>query len=456
MNDEIIINQEDLDERMKPKRSRLPSRHHWKRAFKWLFITLLLVIVAAAAFLYINVSKISVNPFGFGKLKGEDQGRVNIMMLGVGDPGHEGEQLSDTDILLSVNTRTHQIAVISIPRDTRVKIPGYGSGKINNANEDGGVSLAKQVFENTLGVPVDYYVKADFTGLQQVVDAVGGVDVNNTTLLYDPEYPCANNQYKTCGYRLAPGHYHLTGAQALQYVRCRKGTCGDDFGRAARQQEVMQQIRQRATSAGTLTNPVRLAKLISAAGNNLQTDLSINNLLRLNQLTKDTDKTNILSIVFNLKPDGYLQADRSSSDLLPVGGDFEAIQAFVQNIFTLGPIWTEHPSAIIENGTTTAGVAAGLNQKIQDGNYDINVTAVTNALTRNYATSQIIDYTRGAKPHTAAYLQSLLKVKPIPPPTPTTAPPADFVIIVGSDYVTANPSSGSSTGSSGTTGTSAQ
>ena len=456
MNDEIIINQDELDSPPPVKRSRLSNRHHWKRAFKWLLITVVLVAVAVAAFLYFNVSKISVNPFGFGDLKGESSGRVNILLLGVGDPGHDGAELSDTDIVMSIDTKTHQVAVISVPRDTRVDIPGYGSGKINNANSDGGIPLAENVFTNTLGIPIDYYVKANFTGLQEVVNAVGGVDVNNTTLLYDPEYPCANNQYKACGYRLAPGKYHLNGAEALEYVRCRKGTCGDDFGRAARQQEVMQQIRLRATSAGTLTNPVALAKLVSAAGSNVQTNLSINNLLRLDQLTKGATTSNILSIVFNLNPDGFLEADpQGSSDLLPVGGNFDAIQNFVQNVFTLGPIWTEHPTAIIENGTTTAGVAAGLNQKIQDGNYDVDVTAVTNALTRNYPTSQIIDYTNGAKPHTAAYLEGLLKIKATtPPPTPTTSPPADFVIIVGSDYATANPPSDSSSTSTGTTGTS--
>jgi LCP family protein required for cell wall assembly len=442
MNDEITINQDELDTPAPSRRQRLSNRVHWKRAFKWLLITVLLVIVAAAAFVYFNVSKISVNPFGFGQLKGEAQGRVNILMLGVGDPGHDGADLSDTDIVLSIDTKTHQVAVISVPRDTQVNIPGYGPAKINNANADGGVPLATQVFQNTLGIPIDYYVKANFTGLEEVVDAVGGIDVDNTTLLDDPEYPCANNQYKSCGYRLTPGHYHLNGAEALEYVRCRKGTCGDDFGRAARQQEVMQQIRLKATSAGTLSNPVTLAKLVSAAGSNVQTNLSLNNLLRLDQLTKSASQGSILSIVFNLNPDGFLETDPANTNLLPVGGNFDAIQQFVQNVFTLGPIWSEHPTAIIENGTTTAGVAAGLNQKIQASNYDVSVTAVTNALTRNYTTSQIIDYTGGKKPHTAAYLESLLKIKATtPPPTPTTTPPADFVIILGADYATANPPS---------------
>ena len=437
MNDEITINQDELmSEAPRSRGSRFPNWPHWRRALKWLGFTLLLAIIAVAAFLYINIAKISINPFGFGSLKGESLGRVNIMMLGVGDPGHDGENLSDTDMVISLNTRTHQIALISIPRDTRVPIPGNGYGKINNANAYGGVSLAKTVFQNTLGIPIDYYVKANFTGLREVVDAVGGVDVNNTTYLSDSSYPCDNNQYRSCGFTLAPGHYHLNGTTALKYVRCRKGTCGDDFGRATRQQQVMQSIRSRAASAGTLGNPVALAKLVSAAGGNIQTDLSLNNMLRLDQLTKQTASSNIFSIVFNLLPDGFLISDpQGSSDLLPVGGDFSQIQTFVQSIFTQGPIWAEHPTVVIENGTTTPGIGGKFSQKLKDDGYDVTVSAVTNALTQDHTTSQVIDYSGGKDAHTLAYLESLLKLKQATPPAvPTKYPPADIVVILGSDY----------------------
>lgn len=461
MHEEFTITQDEIEKGKGPGRPPRPKRSwpHWRRAFKWLGFFILFAIIAAAIFLYINVAKISVNPFGFGKLKGESTGRVNILMLGVGDPGHDGQDLSDTDIVLSVNTVNHQIAIISVPRDTRVKIPGYGSGKINSANEDGGVPLAEQVFSQTLGIPIDYYVKANFTGLSQVVDAVGGVDVTNTTLLSDPEYPCDNNQYKSCGYRLTPGQYHLNGAAALKYVRCRKGTCGNDFGRAARQQQVMESIRQRATSAGTLANPIKLTKLVSAAGSNLHTDLSVNNLMRLEQLTKGTTQTNIYNIVFNLNPDGFLVASGNSSDLLPADGTFADIQVFVQNIFKYGPIWTEHPTVAIQNGTTTAGLGSKFSQKLLNDGYDISVESVTDALTQDHTTSQIIDYTGGKRPHTVGYLEGLLHVKQVtPPPAPTAHPPADIVVIIGSDYAASATSGGSASSSpaSGTGGSSSQ
>lgn len=456
MNDEIVIHQEELNDA--PKKAPKPPKRrrtwpHWRRALKWLGFTILFAIIAIAAYLFFTLSKISVNPFGFGHLKGEDRGRVNIMMLGVGDPGHDGENLSDTNILLSVDTVNHKIAVISIPRDTQVDIPGYGESKINNANAQGGVKTAKTVFEDTLGQPVDYYVKANFTGLKDVVDAVGGIDITNTDYLSDTEYPCDKNQYKSCGFVLKPGQYHMDGATALKYVRCRKGTCGDDFGRAARQQQVMDAIRAKATSGGTLANPVALGKLINAAGNNIDTDLSVSNMLRLNELTKQVDKNNIFNIVFSLKPDGFLVASKTTSNLLPADGTFADIKAFVKDIFKLGPIWSEHPTVIVENGTTTPGLGATFAKQVESSDYSIDITAVMNALTRDHATSQVIDYTGGKKPHTASYLTGLLKIQSTtPPPANVATPPADFVVILGTDYANAQKPASTSGSTTTTTG----
>ena len=448
MNDEIVIHQHELDD--SPQRQNISSGHHWRRALKWLGLAIAVFGGLLALYVAFNLTKISANPFGFGKLNGESEGRVNIMMLGVGDPGHAGESLSDTNLLISVNTRTSVVAIIGIPRDTRVKIPGYGSGKINTAHAKGGVPTASDTIETNLGVPVHYYVKANFSGLKQVVDAVGGVDVNNPTALADVEYPCASNQYKRCGFKLAAGKHHLDGATALQYVRCRKGTCGDDFGRAARQQEVMQAIRQKATSAGTVANPITLGKLVSAAGDNIQTDLSVNNILRLSELTKQASKGSIYNVVFSLQPAGFLITDpRGSGDLVPASEDFEDIQTFVQNIFERAPIWSEQPSLVVQNGTTTPGLGGKFSQKLRFDGKDVTVVAVANATTTDYQATQIIDYSRGKSPHTIKYLQRLLKVKATLPTNAATTSAGDVVVILGNDYAQSNskpPSASSSAG----------
>ncbi|HVE80809.1 MAG TPA: LCP family protein [Candidatus Dormibacteraeota bacterium] len=428
MYDELEIYSDEITP--KPRRS--------QRLKKFLIGFVALALVGAAVFVLLNLFKTSVNPFSFGLLRGELDGRVNIMLLGVGDPGHAGETLTDTNILMSVNTRTKQVSTVSIPRDLRVALPKGGYGKINQAHSKGGIPGAEEVFEETLGVPVHYYVRANFTGLRQAVDAVGGIDIEVKESLYDPEYPCDKNQYRSCGFRLAKGQQHMNGTTALKYVRCRKGNCGDDFGRAQRQQEVMQAIRAKATGLDTITNPYRLGKLIAATGSNIKTNLSVNNILRLNDLTKDTAQDQMIGVVLSLQPDGFLVSSKTSSDLVPRGNDFDDIHSFVQKIFSLGPVWTEHPTLQIENGTTTMGTAGQVKSKIERDGYTINVTGLANALKRDYTATQIIDYTGGKKKHTIAYLEKLLGVKAVPPPTPVKVPLADFRVIVGTDFVQAN------------------
>lgn len=318
-----------------------------KKKRRWLKIGLgiiVLAIIALVAYFFTHATKISSNPFSFGKLKGEAEGRINILLIGIGDPGHAGETLADTNMVVSINTRTNQVAMISLPRDTRVKIPGFGYNKINQAHADGfssrgdqgGIDLTKQTVENTLDLPVHYYVRANFTGLKQVVDAVGGVDINVKEALYDPEYPCDKNQYRSCGFKLKAGQQHMDGATALKYARCRKGSCGDDFGRALRQQEVLQAVRSKALSVSTLTNPGKINALMTAASDNIKTDLSINNITRLIDMSKKIDQSKTMNIVFSTEPNGFLKQSGNSSDLLPVDGTYAAIQEFVKNIFTVG------------------------------------------------------------------------------------------------------------------------
>lgn len=412
------------------------KRQWWKR----LLIALgLLAVVAGLIFLVFtlrNVIKVAPNFFKFEqKLKGEDVGRVNILLLGVGDPGHDGATLSDTNILMSINTRDKKVAMTSVPRDTRVKIPGYGSSKINNANAYGDTGLAKETMEDFLGVPINYYIKTDFTGLKQAVDAVGGIDVDNKQLLYDSEYPCDKNQWKSCGFKLAVGKQHLDGTTALKYARCRKGTCGDDFGRASRQQEVLTQIRTKAVSLGTIVNPAKLTGLIQAAGDNVKTDLSIGEMMRINDLTKDIPNDQVVNFVLSILNNGFLKpAPDGTSDLVPIDSTLASIQAFEKDIFRLGPIWKEDAKIVIQNGTTTVGVGAKLETAIDKQALPITILEVTNALKKDYVATQVLDYSKGTKPNTRSVLEGLVKVTATTPETIPKAPAQDFVIIIGSDF----------------------
>ena len=414
-------------------RGKKPAR--WKKPAKWLALISALLIAGFAFFAFRNVAKIAPNFFKFEqKLKGEDEGRVNILLLGVGDPGHDGDQLSDTNIVASIDTKNKQVALISIPRDTRVKIPGNGSLKINNANALGGTELSQKTVENFLGIPIHYYVKANFTGLKQAVDAVGGIEVNNKQLLYDPEYPCDNNQWKSCGFKMQPGVQKVNGTTALKYARCRKGTCGDDFGRAARQQEVIGAIRVKAVSSQTLLNPAKLTQLIQSAGDNVKTDLSIQGMLRLNDLTKDTPQDQFINTVFSLEPNGFLKSDPGgTTDLLPIDSTLVSIQTFAKDIFRLGPIWKDNATIVIQNGTSAPGLGGKLETKLNAEKLPFTISGVQNAIKRDYTSTQLIDYTGGKKNATKSYLEGVLKVTATTPEKPPTNPAQDFVIIIGSD-----------------------
>jgi LCP family protein required for cell wall assembly len=416
-----------------------------KRIKKGFLITLLLLLLAGggiALYLFLKAGKISTNPFKLStKLKGEDTGRVNILLLGVGDPGHDGETLADTNMIISLDTKNNKVAMISIPRDTRVRIPGEGYAKINNANALGeaqgsgkGVALAEKTIQENFGIEPQYYIKANFTGLKQAVDAVGGIDINVKEALSDPEYPCDNNQYKSCGFKISPGQVRMDGTTALKYARCRKGTCGDDFGRGLRQQEVLQAIKAKAMSSSTLSDPKKLNSLIEAVANNIKTDMSLSEIQRAYEIAKKVPPENVTSVVFSLQPNGFLKSDPSSSDLLPSSGNFDEIKKFIANIFTVGPIWVEDPKIVIENGTTTSGLAGKLENKINNAGVPIDILAIQNAKTKDYTTSQIIDYSNGKKPNTIKYLEDLLGVKATQGDQKAKPGAEDIVVIIGSDY----------------------
>jgi hypothetical protein len=292
-------------------------------------------------------------------------------------------------------------------------------------------------------------VRANFTGLKQAVDAVGGIEVDNKYLLHDPEYPCDKNQWKSCGFKMQPGRQNIDGTTALKYARCRKGTCGDDFGRAERQQEVITAIRTKAMSTDTILNPAKLTSLIQAAGDNVKTDLSVQGMLRLNDLTKDVQNEQIINAVFSIQPNGFLESDPSgSSDLVPVDSTLTAIQTFVGDIFRLGPIWKENSKIVIQNGTATAGLGSKLETKLEKDKLPFTITQVTNAPTRDYTTTQLIDYTGGTKNNTKSHLEGVLKVTATTPEKEVKNPPQDFVIIIGADYTNYLPNPSPSTGSS--------
>jgi LCP family protein required for cell wall assembly len=382
------------------------------------------------------------------QLKGEGDGRVNILVLGVGGQGHEGPNLSDTIMVWSLDPKTKDVAMLSVPRDLYVKIPGHGYSKINAANVYGGPRLAAQVVSNVIGVPIHYYAVIDFSGFRQAVNAVGGVDVSVTTALFDPKYPCDDGTRlagRYCPIHFLPGVQHMDGASALKYSRSRETT--SDFARAARQQQVLVALRQKALQLSTLTNPLKLTGLIEAVGDHLRTDLQLGDLQRLAQIAKDIDATKITQKVLDtgsadsLLVDGTGEISGAGSIELPKAGEFDysQIHDFVKNIFVDHYITDENARVEVQNGTSVPGLAQKVVQSLQAAHY--NVGAPVNA-PATQATTVIYDYTNGTKPYTINYLERRFGVKALvvnAPPAQTDSsgnslPAPEIRIIIGNDY----------------------
>lgn len=432
-----------------------PRNWGWRR---WILTTCLAAVLAAGGwFGYLAISNIGKiikqsNGHAFAlsgstdvaKLKGEGDGRVNILLLGIGGGTHEGGQLSDTMMVVSLDPKTKDVAMLSIPRDLYVKI-NNSYGKINQASSDGGPLLAEKVVEKVIGVPVHYYVKLDFSGFKQMVDAVGGIDITVKSALSDPEYPCDSNQYRSCGYYQPAGQFHMNGAQALKYARCRKGTCGLDFGRAARQQEVLLAIRQKTLQLSTLTNPAKITALINAIGDHVQTDLQLDEINKLAGIAKDVNAAKIVNKVLNTDDDNYLVFGPSSLNAgsveVPKAGlfNYSDIHDFVKNIFVDHYITGENALIEVQNGTGRTGVAATLVNSLKMAHYNVLPAATASAVT---AKTVIYDYTNGKKPYTVKYLETRFGVTAVkaklPSASPTTgaatATAPEIRIILGSDY----------------------
>ena len=203
-----------------------------------------------------------------------------VLIMGVdrrdGDVGR-----SDTLMLAAVDEEQGRATLLSIPRDTRVEVGTYGYDKINHAYAFGGHEMTLAAVDKIVGVPVTHYVLIDTSAFERIVDAVGGVDIDVEKRMHY-EDPWDDNGGLVID--LQPGEQHMTGAQAIQYVRYRDGE--GDIGRIARQQHFMRALLAQFLSPQVIP---RLAAVVDEVKNAVETDLSTRQLLTLAKRMKDIE-----------------------------------------------------------------------------------------------------------------------------------------------------------------------
>lgn len=282
-------------------------------------------------------------------LKGEEDGRINILLLGTAGKGKPGQNLTDTILILNLDAKNKKTALLSIPRDLYVNIAETSFfTKINSVyqyglsnNED--IEPVKKTVEKITGLPIHYFIVLDFEGFKKIINDIGRITVYVEKDIYDPKYPGENYSYET--FNIKKGTYLMDGEMALKYVRERYDDMEGDFGRAKRQQKIMQSTKNKIFSLKTLFNPLTLDKLLTDLGNNVKTDISLNEIESFMELAKKFDTQNIGSVVLDAwKRDSVLKVSHIFSGgartfvLVPRVGNFSEVKDLAANIFDLDAI----------------------------------------------------------------------------------------------------------------------
>lgn len=257
----------------------------------------------------------------------EQKERVNILLLGIDKRPGEVYARTDTMILVTVDPNTKTAGMLSIPRDLWVSVPGYYEDRINKAfflgQQDGypggGPALAMKTIQYNLGVPVHFYVQVDFNGFEQIVDTLGGIDINVLETIDDPLYP--DNYYGYEPFYLEAGQHTLNGHDTLRYARTRH-TSGSDFSRARRQQQVLLAIRDKALQLGMVP---KIPELWNTMAGTVETDLQLVDIVELAQLADEIDTTNIKSVVIDYTMTLDYIADTGAQVLLPLRDKIKVI-----------------------------------------------------------------------------------------------------------------------------------
>lgn len=458
--------------RQRPAASKSRRSIPWKKIFKRTSLALGLIVLLTAGWfgwrLFENSKRVfgDSNIFGFlnaTKLKGEDQGRTNILLAGVStdDPGHSGAELTDSIMLISIDTTNKQAFMLSIPRDLWVDIPDYGYSKINAANAygegdgysqpgypEGGMGLLEQTLSETLEVPIHYYAKLNYSALRDAVNAVGGITVNIQSSdkrgLYDPNISKADQG----PLKLPNGEQTIDGQTALNLSRARGDPTNDgriaygfeksDFTRTEHQRMLLLALKNKVASSSTFTNPVKLAELLEVVGKNTKTDLQPGEFRRLYDLGRQIDSNNINSLSLNDANGVNLLASYRTADgasaLIPAAGvsDFSDIQLYIKKAMTNDQVVKEAAKVVVLNGGDTSGLATRFSNLLTSKG--MNVVAVGDA-ERQEGQSVIIDLSQNAKPKTKEALQKQFGTS-VTNTNTTGYADADFIVVLGTSQKT--------------------
>lgn len=268
------------------------KKHPWLKFFGFVVLFFILVGGGLAYYVYhsltstvatmhtpINreISEKRVEPVSLQK-----QQPFSVLLLGVDE--REGDRgRSDTMIVMAVNPNLNTTKLLSIPRDTRTDIIGKGTvDKINHAWAFGGAEMSMDTVEHFLDIPIDYYVKVNMESFKDIVDAVGGVTVENSAA------------FTTGDQKFPAGTLMLNGKEALSYSRERHSDPNGDFGRQERQRQIIQAVLQKGASISSVAN---FSDILSALSKNIQTNIEFDQMVDIQSNYRSATKSIVQSTI---------------------------------------------------------------------------------------------------------------------------------------------------------------
>ena len=369
-------------------------------------------------------------------LKTDANGRTNILTFGTsgynmdGEEGngvHDGAQLTDSIMVISLNQETGDIAMLSLPRDLKASPTCTATGKINEVywcnnmngdNEQAGAEALMTEVSDILDVDFQYYAHLNWGSLVQIVNTLGGINVTLDEDIYDY-------------YRFDAGvEYTLDGDQALALARMRHGTAHGDFSRGASQQKIIIGIKNKITEKNfSITDLISIA---STLGDNLRTNFSIDEIKTLAHIASSFDFNNIRQISL-IEPEPLMTTGTINgiSYVLPSAGigNYGAIQAYVSKMFSNDPRSYEDYTILVLNGTDEYGIASAEQATLEEAGYQNIYIGDTDHINdgSRYTLYSLSDTAPGTKKLLEEKYGSAQSTDTLPAGVPTDY---DFIIIV--------------------------
>ncbi len=303
-----------------------------------------------------------------------------MLILGADKRGSAGDSRSDTILFARVDPGKKKVWLLSLPRDTKAEIPGYGVGKLNKAYQEGGAALTIDTVEQLLGVPINHYMEVNVGGFRRIVSALGGVWVTVDQDIKDPK--AADSQARPEDYTIKAGYQRLNPEQALVFVRSRDFPDAD-FTRMRHQQEFFRAVMKQSMQVG---NILKLPSIVGEAAHFVKTDMSASQLVRLALSIKGiSDEKLQTATMAGEWHSPYVYTDETlKAELLSrmmAGRSFDA-----SNTPTV--VIPADVSVSVRNGSGTAGLATKAADALKVGGFDVQ--EVGNAKRSNYPETLVV------------------------------------------------------------------